>query len=240
MELRQYWKIIRRRMWIVIALPLIVLVGSLALRSQPAPLYRASMRFTIGVNPQFGQGYEYFDPLYYSYLASEYIADDFSEVVKSQAFAADVSARLEDEGIVVPPGVIQGSTVAEKQHRILTLEVTWNDPDQLSAIARAAADVLREENAKYFAQLGSVRAAVYIIDPPRVMPLGMSLREKLDIPIRLFLALVAALGLAFLLDYLDDTIREASEVEALGIRVLGQIPPFPSRGRLPWRRQKRP
>jgi capsular polysaccharide biosynthesis protein len=38
------------------------------------------------------------------------------------------------------------------------------------------------------------------------------------------LALAVGLGLAFLLDYLDDSLRDAAEAEALGWRVLAEIP----------------
>ncbi len=237
MELRQYWKIIRRRWWIIAGLTLVALVGSIVLRSQPVPMYQATMRFTIGVAPESDPERVTMDPLYSAYLASEYIADDFTEILKSESFAGDVTARLEGQGITVPPGAIQAFTVAEKQHRILTMQLTWPDEAQLRAIAQAATEALEEENAKYFTQLGSEGAQVFVIDSPRVVSLGVSLKDRLEIPIRVVLGLIAGLGLAFLVDYLDDTIREPEEVEALGISVLGQIPPAGWRKRLPWRRR---
>jgi capsular polysaccharide biosynthesis protein len=237
MELRQYWKILRRQWWIIAGLTLVALLGSVVLRSHPTPMYQATLRFTIGVVPESDRERVTMDPLYSAYLASEYIADDFTEILKSESFASDVSERLAGQGIVVPPGAIQGFTVAEKQHRILTMQITWPDEVQLRAIAQAARQALEEENAKYFAQLGSEGAKVFVIDSPRVMSLGISLRDRLDIPIRVLLGLIAGLGLAFLVDYLDDTIREPHELEALGINVLGQIPSSGWRERLPWRRR---
>ena len=38
------------------------------------------------------------------------------------------------------------------------------------------------------------------------------------------LALAAALGFVFLLDYLDESVRGAGEVEDMGLAVLGEIP----------------
>jgi len=237
MELRQYWKILRRRWWIIVGLALVALAGSIVFRSHPTAMYQATMRFTIGVAPESDRERVTMDPLYSAYLASEYIADDFTEILKSESFASDVSERLEGQGIVVSPGVIQGFTVAEKQHRILTMQITWPDEVQLQAIAQAARQALEEENAKYFTQLGSEGAQVFVIDSPRVASLGISLKDRLEIPIRVLLGFIAGLGLAFLVDYLDDTIREPEEVEVLGISVLGQIPPSGWRGRFPWRRR---
>jgi capsular polysaccharide biosynthesis protein len=237
MELRDYWRILWRRWWIIASLVVIVLVASIVWRSQPTPMYHATMRFTIGVAPDSDGERLTMDPLYSAYLASEYIADDFAEILRSESFAADVSARLAAQGIVVPAGAIQGFTVAEKQHRILTMQITWPDEGQLQAIAQAARETLQIDNAKYFKQLGSEGAEVYVIDSPRIVSLGVSLKDRLDIPIRVVLALLAGVGLAFLLHYVDDTIQDSEELEALGLNIVGQIPTAGWRERLPWHRR---
>jgi capsular polysaccharide biosynthesis protein len=236
MELREYWRILWRRWWILVGLILLVLAGTLVFRTHPTPMYQATMRFTIGVSPESDSERLTIDPLYSAYLASEYIADDFTEIVKSESFAGDVSARLAGQGVVIPAGVIQGYTVSEKQHRILTMQITWPHEAQLRSIAQTATETLEQENAKYFKQLGSEGAEVFVIDPPRIVSLGVGLKDRLEIPIRLALALLAGVGLAFLLHYLDDTLREPDEVEALGMSVLGRIPPSDWRERLPWHR----
>jgi capsular polysaccharide biosynthesis protein len=237
MELREYWTILWRRWWIIAGLALLVLAGSIVFRSHPAPMYQATMRFTIGVTPDSDGERVTMDPLYSAYLASEYIADDFAEILRSESFAGDVSARLASQGITVPAGAIQGFTVAEKQHRILTMQITWPDEGQLRAIAQAAMDTLEQDNAKYFKQLGAEGAAVFVIDSPHITSLGVSLKDRLDIPIRLALALLAGVGLVFLLHYVDDTIRDPQDVEEIGLTVLGQIPTAGWRERLPWHRQ---
>jgi len=224
MELRQYGKIIRRHLWVVILLPLVVLIAGLLFRSPPIPLYQATVRLIIDVPPLPASEQGAFDPRYYAALATEYLMDDFSGFVTGDVIAASVSRRLEGQGITVPPGVIQGSTSSEKVHRLLTLRITWRDPHEALAIAEATVEALREESPKYFARLLGQPPQISVFDGPKVVPLGIPLRERLDLPIRLLLGLIAGLGLAFLLDCLDDTIREAKEVEALGISVLGHIP----------------
>ena len=236
MELRQYWHIVWKRIWIIAALLVVVLIGSLALRTKSAPLYQTTMRFLVGVAPEDRTGDYYTYDRYYTWLSSEYLADDLSAVVKYSAFADDVSAHLAHGGepITVSPGAIQGSTVAEKQHRILTLRIIWGNADELAAIANAAAKVLPQNGPDYFAPVGAGEARFTLIDRPVVVPVGKSLRERLDLPIRLFLALLAGVALAFLLDYLDDTVRDRAELEAMGITVMGEIPRR-SRGFAFWR-----
>jgi len=237
MELRVYWRIVLRRWWIVVLLPLLVGMGSLALRKPPEPVYQASMRLTVGIAPEPRTGDYYTYDQLYTWQTAEYLADDFSEIVKSQTFADDVNALLAEDDIAVEAGAMQGftpsSAATRKQHRILTVTVTGSSQESALAIAGAAARVLEEQQQKYFAQLQTDRAQVHLIDPPALVPSPVSLRDRLDIPLRVLLALAAGVGLAFLLDHLDGSIRSASELEAMGISVLAELPP---KRRWPWLR----
>jgi capsular polysaccharide biosynthesis protein len=228
MELRQYWYIIRTRFWIPVVLVLVVAAVSLglqAVRPRP-PLYTSEMRFAVGVKPEETPGQYHYDS-YYAWLASEYLVDDFSVVVGSQAFARDVNTRLADGGsrLQLPPGVINGSTIAEKQHRILRVTVSWADPQELAQLTRALVTVIEQDSPKYFAQLGTPGALIRVIDEPSPpAPSPAPLTQRLDLPIRIILALIAGLGLTFLLDYLDTGVRNRAELEGLGIPVLAEIP----------------
>ncbi len=220
MELRDYWNILRRGWWIPALLVVLVAAFSLVTYRAPAPVFQATVRFTIGVSAD--RPVQGVDPILTSYQASEYIRDDFVEILHSQMFANDVNANLQGTHLTVGKGNISGAV--EKQRRLMSMTITWGDEAQARVIANAAAKTLETENAKYFKQLGSEGATVTIIDGPDVAPVGQSLREKMDIPIRLALALAVGLLLAFLWDYVDTTIRDVREVEALGLKVLGEIP----------------
>jgi capsular polysaccharide biosynthesis protein len=175
------------------------------------------MRFAIGiegqepVNAASGEGRSD------AWLASEYLADDLSQVLRGGDFAAQISERV---GFAVPAGTI----FASREHRIMSVSITWDDPDQIVAIAEAVGAEVEDGGAAYFPQLEGVQAQAVLIDGPGVGQVGRSLQDKLDLPIRLFIALLAGVGLAFLWDYLDDTVRDRAEVEALGVPVLGEIP----------------
>jgi len=228
MELRQYWQIIRRRWWVIVSLLLVVLVISLLAGkagSARAPVYVASMRFMMGLEPEAKTGDYYTYDKYYTWLTAEYLVDDVSELVRSGAFAQAVSQRLGSAGITVPSGAIHGSTQAGTLHRILTVSITWGDAEQLAHIANAVVAVLPDEIAGHFAQVGTGGVYASLIDPPAIGGVGASLREKMDIPIRLLLALVAGLALALVLDYLDDSVRNKGELESGGVAVLAEIPP---------------
>jgi capsular polysaccharide biosynthesis protein len=209
----------------------IVLVVSLIMYQEPEPVYIATMRFAIGiegsepVNAASGEGRSD------AWLASEYLADDLSEVLKGGDFASRVSEQV---GFDVPAGTI----FASREHRIMTVTVTWRDRDQVQAIAEAVGAAIEDGGAEYFPQLVGVEAQAVLIDGPGIGQAGRSLTDKLDLPIRLFVALVAGIALTFLWDYLDDTVRDRTEVEALGVSILGEIPRSSrSRNRLGSRRK---
>jgi capsular polysaccharide biosynthesis protein len=227
MELRAYWEILRRRWWLPLALmALVAALSAVQLRpwQPPPPSYTASMRLLVGVLPAAGADVTAYDPRYYGWLTSEYLVDDFTEVVRSELFARNVSARLAGQNITVPPGVIQGSAATGQQHRIITLSFRWGDAEQLAAIAAAAAAELEENATFYFEQLGTGEAGVTLIDSPVVSPVGPSLRDTLEWPLRIGLALAVGVGLVFLLHYLDRSVRDRRTLEELGLSVLGEIP----------------
>lgn len=221
MELRLYWEIIRRRLGIILALLAIVALSYLAFRPPAASGYVAQMRFVVGVRPEPASDDYYRYDRYYTWLTAEYLVDDLSEVVKSRAFAGDVTQLA---GLEVPVGAIQGATSAGKLHRILQVSISWPDAAQLERIAQAVVETLQTRGHAYFAQLATDEATIAVIDPPTIQPVGASLRQRLDLPLRLLLALATGLGLAFLLDYIDDTVRGPADLSALGLSVMGEIP----------------
>lgn len=228
MELRAYWEILRRRWWIPVLLGTLVgLISLIQLRpweTRPA-VYTASMRMLVGVMPAVEESVAaYYDPRYYAWLTSEYLVDDFTEVVRSQLFAQNVSTRLAGTDIEVPPGVIQGSAATGKQHRIISLNFTWGDQAQIEQIATAAADELRENAPVYFQQLGTPGAGVTLIDGPSVGTVGPGVRDRIELPLRVLLGVLVGVGIVFLLHYLDTSIRRREDLETLEIPVLGEIP----------------
>jgi capsular polysaccharide biosynthesis protein len=221
MELILYWRIVRRRIWLLAVLLLAILISYAIGPPAPAAGYSSTMRFVVGIRPEPGRGEYYTYDRYYSWLTAEYLLDDLAEVVRSYAFARDVT---QEAGLDVPPGTIRGSTASGKLHRILSVSIAWPDADELERIADAIVRVLLERGHVYFAQLSTEDAVVSLIDPPTVVPVGPSLRQRLDLPLRLIIGLGVAVGLAFLLDYVDISIRHRGDLESLGVTVLAEIP----------------
>jgi capsular polysaccharide biosynthesis protein len=223
MQLTEYWAVIRRHLWIVLLLPTAAFVASsyLALRGPMA--YVSTMKLIVSVRPitDYGPNVNY-DPQYYAVLVSEYLADDLTEVLRSQAFAQDVSAEL---GYSIPPALIANGVRAKKTHRIIDFWVYGQDRGVVAEVGQAYERVLNTRLVEYFSQLQSQNAQVRIINGPGVgranTPLGMAV----EIGLRTLLGLALGLGLAFLLDYVDDRLRDRRELERLlGVPILAEVP----------------
>ena len=76
----------------------------------------------------------------------------------------------------------------------------------------------------YFQQLGSDGAGVTLIDGPHYGEVGPGLREKVDVPLRMIIAFLVGVGIIFLLDYMDTTVRGRKDLDELEIPVIGEIP----------------
>ncbi len=223
MELRQLWKVIVRR-WPLAVIPFIlVLAAGLFTYHRPAPAYNVGIRYTAGQPPLSNSDANYEDDRYFPWLTSEYIVNGLADWVTSGSFAAAVSDQLVEEGITVPSGAIRGSIASDNVRSVLLVSITYGDRATLEYMINAATSVLQTRNAEAFPFLGE-NATVVPLDEPVINQIPPGLRATLDLPLRLVLAVGAGLGLAFLVDYLDPTLRSRRELEQLGLETLAEIP----------------
>jgi capsular polysaccharide biosynthesis protein len=223
MELRQYWKILRRRWPLVLIPALIVLALGLATYRRAPTAYNAGVRFIVG-QPPSSEGNLTDEQRYYNWLTSEYVVNGLTDWVRGGRFAEAVSARLAAQGIDAPAGAIQGGLAADNARSMLTLSLTAGDPEALRQMMDGAIAVLTEENAAALPQLGGQPAALTQLDEPIINPIAAGIRSQLDLPLRVALALAAGVGLALLAHYVDPTVRDRAELERLGLPILGEIP----------------
>jgi capsular polysaccharide biosynthesis protein len=180
------------------------------------------MRYATGTEPA-GLSVDY--DRYYPWLTSEYIANGLADVAETGALAQAVAARLAEEGLSVDAGAIQGAIVTDNAQSILVVYLTWPTADQAPVVAEAVTAELTENSSAYFPQLEDLEPAVRLLDDPVPVPLPPGLRAQLLGPaVRVGLALAVGIALALVWHYLDPTVREAEELEAMGLPVMGRIP----------------
>ena len=222
MELWTYFKLLLRRWWLVVAPVAVVALALAATYTPPGTAYQVTMRYAAGTAPAgISEDYD----RYYPWLTSEYIANGLADVARTGTFAQAVSSRLESAGLDVPAQAVQAAIVSDNAQSILVIYVTWPDAEQITPLADAVTAELTGNSAAYYPQLSGIEPAVRLLDEPAPTPLPPGLRTQLMGPaIRLGLALAVGVALALVWHYLDPTVHEATELEAMGLPVLARIP----------------
>lgn len=220
MELKWYLQVLWRRWPALLILPL--LAGAVAVYQDATrdEQYSANARLAVVRAPETPSSPDFRYDEYYNYLASEFKIDDLVETVRGNVFAAAVAER-----IGASTGEVQGALAAERQHRILSVNVTTGDPERTLQINRAVVEELEQNPELYVDVLtdgagASVRA---IQIPEGAAP--DSERARLLLVLGVLVAAGAGVLLAFLLEYLDDTLYDdETTAHALDLPVIGVVP----------------
>jgi capsular polysaccharide biosynthesis protein len=225
-ELRDYVAVVQRRWPIVATVTILFLLVGAFFTFRGPRAYESTIRLAVSAGADARSDappYVYYRD-YYAWLSSEYLADDLSEIIKSDAFAADVKQALNES---VDSGSIRQVIRTKKTHRILEVTVQGPTTEQTARLATAIDQVIRTQGPKYLAQLASPNNQIARIDEPAVHPATTTSSAALDIGLRGVVGLLAGLLLAAAAEYLDARLRSAREVErSLGLRVLGEIPGY--------------
>ena len=221
MELRRYWQIIMRYWWLILLLTLVGVVAAYQYYSSNRPTYTNVLTVNITRDPNPGELYSG----YYANISSEYAADDFTQVVKGNVFLNDVAALLKTRNFDFSAEQLQGQVEIERKHREIYITAHDTDKGRSLAINQAVADTLVSSAGKYLPYgNGDLPLKANIVNKQSDAPLTGG-RTLLLAAIRPLVGLIAGLALAFLLVYLDNSVRTAADVqEVLALPVLASIP----------------
>ncbi|MEP7355718.1 MAG: hypothetical protein ABI847_00600 [Anaerolineales bacterium] len=223
MELRDLLLILKRWWWLILLPAVAVGLYGAATYHAPAPAFSAAVRYTAGQPAGLADTTGY-DPNYYRWLTSEYIVTALKDWVRTGSFTEAVSGELAQQGTNLSSAALAGALGADNARSTLVVFVTWPDPGQAVAILNAATAVLQRDNARVFPQLGGLAAVVQPLESPAAGPVGVSLRSRLDVPLKAALGLALGFALALAAHYLDPYVRSRRDLEQLNLPVLGEIP----------------
>src|SRR6185295_15456319 len=148
----------------------VAFVPSAVIGLRGAAAYRTDMRIAISTLPSAVPASQlYFDPTYYSNLNSEYLADDMSEFMHSEAFANEVRRELATgRNLNVDVNTIINSTRTKKTHRFIDVTVTSATPEDGKEIAESISRILSDQArvAQYLTALTAYNAHMAVISPP--------------------------------------------------------------------------
>ncbi len=213
MQIREYWAVLVKRWW-VIALTVVAAAASAYVVSKLIPpTYRAQTVYLVVANrPDNGLNIVLRSTM--NSYRELVLQPDALEAV-SQQLQLDVSGERLLRDVYIQPRPDDQKILIEADHRML---------DTAQQIAGAVGVRLEQEVTRLNANLeGTDRINVTRIQQPRLVRVQPNTR--INVLAGAFLGLVIGILLAFILEYLDDTLKNSSDVERfVGLTTLGAIP----------------
>lgn len=216
LDLHEILYILRRRLWLLLALPLVAAVTAWAVSAfLTAPTYQAST--TLWVIQEGGAGQISYNDL----LLNRNLTKTYAEIARSRTVLQQAIERLGLD-LTVNELADRLTTAAVRDTELISLTVKDRDPVRAAEIANAVAAAFQEQIRVYMKveNVAVVDRATPAADP-------VSPRVLMNTAVALVLGGMLAVGLAFLLEYLDTSIRTPEDVQRhLGLPVLATIPQF--------------
>jgi capsular polysaccharide biosynthesis protein len=215
MTFQEYWRIIRKRGWIVLLAVLLGATAAFVISYFQKDLYAASVEVsTVPARPDWGLG-----------NTAKDLMRNFTANLKTPEVAARVIARQQ---LDMNPYDLLANTQVEPDSSTFTIKIQVRNPD--GEVAKQAAlgfaDEFYEERTAYYAQLDkSDRIEVKI----RSRDIGydqLQPKPLLNAVAGAVLGILLGLGLVLLLTWMEaDLLRTPAALErTLGIPVLGTVP----------------
>lgn len=231
MELRRYFSILRRRVWLIVV-AVVVAVGATALSVESVTTYTATATIYVGADvfiPSDDASNRTF---------SNDVQTGLTQLIRTFAVMID-SIPIADDAVALTgasrsPAAVVGATQAAAIPGTNLLRITVTDPDPLTAqsLANGMAEAFESQIAEIepgtFGEGDVPRAPARIFERAQLPTRPSTDSVTSSIVIAALVAMVAAIGLILLAEYLDLTIRSPEEAESrLELPVLGVVPLLP-------------
>lgn len=208
-----------KRLWVVALVVLILTGASMGFTYLQTPIYESSIKLLVG---QKEGG------------AAENLAGEIPGLQQlTQTMTAAVDTRPVAEAVVqeldlsMSPAEVLDNLSAEQDAATLFIDVSYTDPDPVRAqrVANTVGEVFSEQISGVNLSASGATATVWVKAEVPQEPASPSIPRNLLLA--LALGLMIGVGLAYLLEYLDDSWRSPEEVEQIaGVPTLGAVPAF--------------
>ncbi|GAA0746467.1 YveK family protein [Clostridium oceanicum] len=217
LDLRDVFEIIKKRlgMILIITLSMGIIAAALSFFVLP-PTYEAKASIVVGkqIGEKDKDNNNYNDVMMYQKLVKTY-----AKIAESRTVAQTVSSKVGNIKVEKMQKKIKVTPQADTQ--ILDITVTDKDPNEAYKILNTVCAEFIAHSKKIYPSGGSLE----LLDKPIVPDKPIKPKKTLNIAIALFLGLFISTGVAFLLEYMDKTIKTEEDIQKyLDLPVIAVIP----------------
>lgn len=214
MQIRDYWLVLSKRWWLIVLVAVASCASSYLYSHFQTPIYRSEVNLTVQPS-SFDYGLS---------LVVETMLTQYQQQLLTHQLAEQVD---EDLKLDLPPDKLlsEVKVSAVTNGYLLDITVDDTDPNRAHDIALTwANDFIQKHQADMAPLQPSSRITIQLLDKPTPGTLFFP-KTKQYVLAAGVLGLVVGTVLAFLLEYLDDTLKTSDDVERiLTLPVVGAIP----------------
>lgn len=223
LDLKDYFRIIRKRLWLIVGTVIVVTVAAgLYSTYVKHPIYQASTK--IIVNQTAAQVIANQQQISSDMINTNIkMIDTYKEIIKTPAILDNVVGNYPNLGLTSEQLASKIKVSSVNNTQVMTVGVTDLSYQKAAEIANAVSEVFRQEIPNIF-NVENVSILNHAKLDPVDSPSPISPNIPLNIAIAFIVSLMLSVGVAFLLEYMDDSIKTEADVEQyLGLPVLASI-----------------
>ncbi|MFD3155938.1 YveK family protein [Haloimpatiens sp. FM7330] len=218
LDLKDFFEILRKRIKLILCITLIsTLLAGIISFFVIKPTYESKVSVVIGKQDKVSkqeQGYSYNDVMMYQKLVKTYAEIAKSKVVANRTIKK-LNLQIDEKDF---ENIVKVTPQADTQ--ILDIKAESKDPKEARDIAKVLTESFIERSKELLSN-----GEVQILDKAEIPEKAIKPKKKLNIAIAFLLGLMVSVGAAFVLEYMDNTIKTENDVEKyLDIPVIGLIP----------------
>lgn len=217
LSLKDLLRVVWRRLWIIALMPLLLTGAAVGFSLQQTPMYQASIQILVGQERGITSTPN-------DVVGLQQLTRTMAEAINSRPVA---DAVIREQNLNMQPDVFLSNMKVAQIPNTQFIKVDYKDPnpERAQRIANSIGDVFSNRISQISPSANSITATVWERAVTPNKPVSPNpVRNGL---LALALGLMLGLGLAFLLEYLDDSWRSPEEVERIsGVPTFGIIPEF--------------
>lgn len=218
--LGDYIEIISKRKGLIIIITLLAVIITAAVSFVIPPTYQAKTSVVIGKTASSqNQQTQYSDVLMYQSLVKTY-----AQIAQSRNVAKNTAQELQENSnyaSITADEISSALTVTPQQDtQIINITIQSKSAEEAKTIADAVTNSFMDEAKRIYPTQD-----VQVMDSAQMPKSPVKPNKKLNIAIAFALGLMASIGLAFLFEFADNSIKGEKDVEKyLDLPVIGMIP----------------